>query len=110
MRDLEQRGTAPTVSDIIGATGISSIYQPLLYAAERRFQVLADHRVVLQASDHVKIGTVAWEDNNHIFYLGTSAASTDAAEGNMYLVSTCDESASNPPVVNWHFRFTYVDN
>lgn len=105
VKDLENIGTAPTVTDILqGATVVS----PLNVDHTSRYQVLLDkvYSLSLNGKDGMNLKYYL-RVNDHLKYTGANA--TDVYKNAIYLLLISDQSAEYPTTVqNW--RLGYYDN
>lgn len=113
-QDMDQRGTDPTVSDILETTSNPGYFtSPLLHYVNRRFKIHRDWSFVL---DSAKATTKEWRlykpffnGKNHIKYQSTAGADGSNWEGALYMMVFSSE-ATNLPTFTYNVRLRYTDN
>lgn len=107
--DRENKGTLPTVSDILETTSWNS---PLKMDNSRQWVVLKDKLITLDnAKGRSKVFKYFKPLDTHIKYQGTGAAQADSRNNQLFLVAISNES--NPdvlPIFEFYSRLRYIDN
>lgn len=119
-QDNDQRGTDPTVSELLEdpTAGTRLICSPLLHTVYKRFNVILDKTIVVsppaQTSgpanilNYKVIKHFKKFKNNHVRYQSTAGADASNWEGAMYLLTVSADSTG--PLVTWTNRIRYTDN
>ncbi len=105
VRDLENGGATPAVTDILGSASISGFEQ---WLNRNRFKFLFDEVFDISATANpLATRQVHIPVDRHIKYRSTSNAAAGAAEGSMWWLVIC-ENGVNPSAyaLNWRLRYT----
>lgn len=113
-RDNDQRGTDPTVADLLESTSNPLYFtSPLLHYVSRRFTIFHDWSFVL---DSAKATTKEWKyfkrfthGQYHIKYSSTTGADASNWEGALYMMIFSSENTNQPTFTVYH-RMRYTDN
>lgn len=110
-RDLDNYGTAPTISDVLdaGAAG-GNVLAQYNWLNRERFSILYDEMFTLDqvANPGEMIGWKAAHEG-HVKYVGTAAAAASNGKGSIYILMVSDE-ATNTPTYRHSTRLTFTDN
>lgn len=108
VRDLDNYGTKPAISDVLQAV---SVLSPKNYLNSDRFSILYDELGTLNQSDTNSVSVFESPHEGHIKYLGTTAADASSGKGAMYLMFLSNEAAGvTSPTVVLHSRLYYTDD
>lgn len=108
VRDLQNQGAAPVLTDVL--TGLSSVALPN-YIQSSRYNILYDETVafVREVGPMVDIRKGTIPLNGHVKYRSTSAAAASAAEGSLFLMAVSSLAVNNPSL-DYCVRLTYTDD
>ena len=110
IRDNENSGAAPVLSDILEATGSTVVTRsPKNYLNRKRFTFLYDELFVLApgSASALPIG-VDMRINREVTYRGTGNTVAAAAEGTLYLLVVSDE-VGNAPNLTVYIQYQFTD-
>lgn len=114
VRDLQNPGATITGADVVAQA--STVFAPICQvnvlngpAYNKRFSVLMDEVVELQANDTNKCIRFKSTHDCHIYYRGNSTAVTDAGNGSIFALWFTD-ATSNFPNVDFISRMEFTDN
>lgn len=114
VRDLQNDGTAVTGADVIAQA--SSVHAPICQvnvlngpAYNKRFSVMFDEVVALQANDTNHVLKLKSVHDCHVYYRGSTANQADAGNGSIYLLLLTDATATLPSV-DFISRMEFTDN
>jgi len=110
LRDNENSGAAPVLSDILEATGSTVVTRsPRNFLNRKRFTFLYDELFVLapNSPSALPIG-FDMKINREVRYRGTGNTVAAAAEGTLYLMCVSDETSS-PPNLTTYIQYQFID-
>ncbi len=111
--DWDQAGTAPTASDVLTSTYLSTAdapNSPFNFKNLQRFEILDDQVFSVDTVNKPLVTHVSkFRLNSHVRYLGTTAAAASDGEGSIYALYVSQTSA-NYPTYSLISRLSYVDN
>ncbi len=106
LQDLEYQGSLPATTNILE---LASVVAPYLHYVGDRFRVLSDSGELVTSSKPGGFHKIVCPVNSHVTYKGTTTASADGWNGQLFALIISDQ-ASNAPTVNWYARLDFVDN
>ncbi len=114
IRDLQNGGGTPTVSEILEYTGTAtSPYSPMKMLAgvhySNRFTVVYDELLILDNAHCDRLVRFETSHSCHVMYRGTGSTTASAAAGAYFLVALSNAS-STQPTFDFVSRITYTDN
>lgn len=105
IKDLENTGSAPTVTDVLASADVNS---PLNVDHTSRYQVIRDKLYAFSTNGtEGKIGKEFIKINDHLKFTGS--AGSNVYKNALYCLLITDQSA-NPPGYAWQARLGYYDN
>lgn len=110
-RDMEIQGSVPVLADIMETTtGSSTVRSPLNFINRKRFSIMWDQMVVLDATSRfseVIRGEITL--NKAVRYRGTGNTVAATAEGTIYWLFISDET-TNAPALAVYTQLQFVDS
>jgi hypothetical protein len=110
-RDMENSGSVPVLADIMETTtGSSCVRSPLNFLNRKRFSILWDQMVVLDATSRFsEIVRGELTLNKTVRYRGTGNTVAAAAEGTIYWLFISDETV-NAPALAVYTQLQFADS
>lgn len=108
VRDLDQNGTAPTISEMLTATSELATYNHL---REGRFSYLYDEVFNLSnvAGDSNGYTIFDTSHEGHIKFIASATSSASAGKGTVYFVAISNQSSNTPDIIARHSIY-YTDD
>jgi hypothetical protein len=108
LRDLDNQGATPAVTDILQS---ADILAPKKYLNQDRFSVLVDEISSLNSvSIPNQVSEYDMAHEGHIKFLGNTAAAASMGKGSLFLLLLSNESAVNAPSVGYWSRIYFTDD
>lgn len=112
-RDNFQSGIAPVASDILAAPITVDSFRNLATANPGRYTILMDRIVKLSPYGSTNTSAVVnkyFNLKNHVRYLGTTGATNQNGQGQIYFMSYADNVSGGSPAGVINVRTRYYDN
>jgi len=106
LRDLQQDGTAPTVTEVLQTASEVATYN---YLRRERFSILSDQLIALNqlAGNANGVFKLTIPHEGHVKFLGTSSAAGSMGYGSIYLLAISSEATQVPTIyVKTYLYFT----
>ncbi len=113
VRDLENAGAAPNVSDILKSTSSSqSPVCPYNFINTRtRFKILFDEIVALSINgEETAVISTDFKHEGHVRFRGATGSNSSMAQGSLWLLFISNETSLNLPDITYFIRTTYTDD
>ncbi len=111
-RDLDNQGSGPFLTDILGTSGGSATtcLYPKSYLNADRFSFLYDELLHLDITNN-QMDTFVFDipHEGHVKYLGTTAATASNGKGSVYVAFISDEGTTLPSYA-FHSRVYFTDD
>ncbi len=111
--DWDQAGTAPTPSDVLKSTLLSTAdapFSPFESKNAQRFEIMSDELFNIDTVNKPAAAKVQkFRLDSHVRYKGTTAAAASDGEGSIYVLYVSQNSATYPTVA-FTSRLSFVDN
>ena len=111
VKDWENAGATPAVTDIITANGSSvNMLSPVNWFNRTRFTIVDDVLMDLDVGgENALVFRKTYKVHNHLRYRGTAGTAADIAEGNYFILFISDEATNTPQIRFWS-RLLYTDD
>lgn len=107
VKDKENRGSAPAVTDILQSADVRSF---ISRDTAMRYKILVDKYVTLYTSYPQKVFDIYKKLNHHIKYTGAGGAVANQLEEGLFFLLISDQAMATQPTVLYNSRIRFVDN